>query len=858
MNQTPKLTKALLQSDNREQKRMRPRARLAAFLAFFALSAVYIILMIYTQKDLQKGLRLYPEQPDHFHEGFVNEATGEPVGGKHTLAVPRGEEVTLVKTMPEGLKDGCRLSVLTSGVRVRVYAGDKLIYASGLRDEERIGREPGRIINLIDLSEAPEGSELRLRFEAYKRRGIINVRSINAGTEAALLLHAMRMNAGVLFGCIFSGFLGLILLGYGIYFRAKGAGNSKEVLCVGFFSLLVSVFACTDSTLIQLFTDHLAIRYQLRYYMLTLLFVPFMILFKNRCRGSVRLLVAENYGLVALLFFNTGLYITGLMPLSDSISLVYGLWALLLVTCFAMLIREVRVYKNTTVIIPFVSYLFMVGSAVADFICYDAGWYDIDDLFFGVALLLFLMLFSVFSYRDNMSSLNRIQFLNYYRDLAFTDQVTGGKTRSWFVEEADRILKNNENYTVVYFDLIHFKMVNDTIGRTLGDGVLRAMYETLNGMLEKNEIICHAGDAHFLLLLAQTDKKALHERLYAMKQKLNEIPIGGMEHNRVGVIAGAYLIPEDKQSVPRMIDRAIMARNEMQIEVINGFGCGFFTEAVLDKLRREDDLKNRMLDGMKAGEFLIYLQPKVDPESGKIKGAEALARWMDPIEGIISPGEFIPIFENNGSIITMNLFMLRGTIRIINGWIKNGIQPVTVSVNLSRISIHNPLFMDEFTSIMRDPATPVSYLEFEFTENVVYESAEQMNKLVEQIHGFGSTCSIDDFGCSYSNLTMLKDIPVDVLKLDRDFLYYDGEHDLTGQNHAEMTDIVSDRSLTIVESVVTLAHELHMEVVAEGVENKEQADFLKGCGCDMIQGYYYSRPLPEEEFIKYLKARNTD
>ncbi len=837
-----------------DRKQLKPEYReqgasleafLIGFVALFVFVAMYALLMRRSLSSAQENLLLRPAAVQDFGHGFTDAATNEPIDAQ-IIMLDRVDKLTIEKQIPAAQTTGLRLTFLTEGTNVEAFADGAKIYDTGLSDAEKMGREPGRITNMIDLPDAAGGTPLKLTFTPYKRHATVNLGSMCIGTEASLLFRALSMNIPVAFGCTFAICLGLILLGYGLYFHIKKTRYSTEILLIAIFAMLAALWACMDSTLFQLFTDKLAIRYQLRYYLLAVLFIPIVFLFKNRCKGSTRPFAIINSGFAIVLILNTSLYAMNVLPLSDSVYLVYALWVALWIISLIKMIDEKKHHQNSALIYPFLAYTYLMLAALSDFVLYEWRLTDRDSLLFKIVLLLFLLVFSVSRFRANFTNLRNNDFVEYYRDLAFTDPVTEGYSTNWFAEKSAAYLKDQKNYAVVYFDLLHFKMVNDTIGRKGGDAALKEMYAAVSRHMKNREVMCHAGDAHFLLLLNETEQEIITKRLMAMKQAINAVPLSGMEQNNVGVIAGVYRVGEEELSVARMIDRAIIARNEMQIEVINGFGCAFFTEAILDKLRREDALKNRMLDGMKAGEFMIYLQPKVDPKTGNVRGAEALARWMDPIEGMISPSEFIPIFENNGSIISMNLFMLRGTVAIINDWIRAGITPVTVSVNLSRVSIHNPLFMDAFTYIMKDEDTPVSYLEFEFTENVVYESAEQMNELVEMIHGFGSTCSIDDFGCSYSNLTMLKDIPVDVLKLDQDFL----------KQHAALN--VTGRSLTIVDAIISMAHELRMEVVVEGVENKEQADFLKDCGCDMIQGYYYARPLPVAEFEAYLKSRNPE
>ncbi len=413
------------------------------------------------------------------------------------------------------------------------------------------------------------------------------------------------------------------------------------------------------------------------------------------------------------------------------------------------------------------------------------------------------------------------------------------KSFHYFEKTVQNLVKSSRKYAVVFYDIIHFKMVNDDVGRAEGTRILRAVYCVLEQALQKNEAICHAQGAHFFMLLEASDLNLLVKRLENMKKSMNKLPAGEMDTNQMSVCVGIYQVEKENLSVVQMTDRAIMARCASGIEMIDGFGYKLYSDEIRLKLARENDLKNRMLKGMEKGEFKVYLQPKVELSTGCVHAAEALARWEDPNEGMIFPAEFIPVFENNGAIIKMNLYMLRGVCKILKDWVARGWTPVVISVNLSKISIHNPLFISEFKSIMEDPETPVKYLEFEFTENAAYENPQKLSQLIDQIHKWGATCSIDDFGCSYSNLNMLKDVPVDVLKLDKEFF------DINPEN--------GERAMKIVSAIIKLAHDIGMEIVAEGVEDEAQASYLKEIGCDMIQGFYFSKPLSIERFEEYWR-----
>lgn len=816
---------------------------LFGLVSLVAIIIIYVLLLRTNYGLDYQDIKLKSSPVESFSHGFTREDTGEEISDTAVLILDEGEEITIVKTLPDITYGNRKLSMRTNGVSIRAYANDEGIYTYGLSNSETFGKEGGLLYNTIDLMQVKAGQELKFVFRAYKNHATVSMRSFVRGTDSSITLMILKNETLAIFGSVLSAFWGLILIGCGLYFRLKGTNDAQEMSFIGFFAVVAALWMFADSTLFQFTSGQMAIRYQASYYLFTLMFIPLVLICRGRCEGSVKLLTIENSGFVVLLIMDTILYMSGIMPLSDSIIFTYILIGTVIVTCCAYLIREDRKYNNRRLHNPLIFFLLLIIAAAFDLILYDGGLTDNSTFYFKAALILFTVMTSSSCFKSNSMVLREKRFMGYYRDLAFEDSVTGGNSLYYFMEETPKKLKYDRDYIIAYFDLQQFKLVNDTIGRRGGDEILKKMYQTMSDTLNTNELMCHMGGGHFLFLLKAEEEKIISERLYSLKKLINRIPVGGMDENRVNAICGVYYVDDEDLTLAEMIDRAEMSRNEMRIEVIDGFGCAFFDDAIRDRLRRDNNLKNRILNGMKAGEFKIYLQPKVDPKDGRVRGAEALARWMDPVEGMISPNEFIPVFENNGSIIQMNLFMLKGTIRIINSWIERGITPPVVSVNLSKISIHNPLFMDEFTSIMEDENTPVKYLEFEFTESMLYESAEKMNELVDKIHKWGATCSIDDFGCSYSNLTMLKDILVDAVKLDRDFLVYNASQ--------------KERAHRVVETIVKLSHELGMEVVMEGVESEEHAVFIKNCGCDMIQGFYYSKPLPGNEFEEYLIERNS-
>lgn len=245
-----------------------------------------------------------------------------------------------------------------------------------------------------------------------------------------------------------------------------------------------------------------------------------------------------------------------------------------------------------------------------------------------------------------------------------------------------------------------------------------------------------------------------------------------------------------------------------------------------------------MDDALINEEFVVYLQPQQSLRDGKIIGAEALVRWQDPTYGLIPPSHFIPLFEKNRFIIKLDLYVFEKTCAIIQKWISQGHTPVSVSVNMSKVHLDCPDFVSSYEKIRQRYHIPASLLEFEFTETMMSQHPQQLLQVVNQIHAYGYRCSLDDFGSGDSSFNLLKDIWVDTLKLDKAFF---------GSSQLD-----NPREKDIITSIIDLSGKLGMQTVAEGVETNAQRDFLRAAGCDIIQGYLFSRPLPILEFEKLM------
>ncbi|MDX5684949.1 putative bifunctional diguanylate cyclase/phosphodiesterase, partial [Clostridioides difficile] len=267
----------------------------------------------------------------------------------------------------------------------------------------------------------------------------------------------------------------------------------------------------------------------------------------------------------------------------------------------------------------------------------------------------------------------------------------------------------------------------------------------------------------------------------------------------------------------------------------------FFNEDTRNRLYKEKRLEDNMNKALEKGEFIVYYQPKYSLDDvNEIEGAEALIRWNSPEFGFISPIDFVPLFEKNGFIVNIDMFVFEEVCKTLNKWINKGYTPVPISVNMSRVHLYRDNFIENITDLISKYNISPEFIELELTESVVFDNLNILIDIMKKIKEIGFLISMDDFGSGYSSLNLLKDLSFDILKLDRGFLI-------------ETTD--TKRGKIIISKIVEMAKAIDIKVICEGVETYEQVEFLKEIGCDKVQGYLFAKPMVLDEFEKHLNFK---
>ena len=413
-----------------------------------------------------------------------------------------------------------------------------------------------------------------------------------------------------------------------------------------------------------------------------------------------------------------------------------------------------------------------------------------------------------------------------------TDSLTDGFNRDGFLRAAEELLGKEKKgaYSVVYLNVKNFRYINESWGEEDGNKTLIFIYKELQKMVKPQELAARSSMDHFFLLLDEASDYEIEERVRRVESDINNRIRNRFGKYSLEFSAGAYRM-EDDNEISQAMNKAMHASRLGEEKHI----CSFYQGAIAEQISRENHLNALFDESLKNHDFYAYLQPKVSAGKEKCCEAEALVRWIHPREGMIYPSDFIPVLERNGKICSLDLYIFEEICRLMQSWISQG-KPVTrISVNLSRFHIRNAGsdIWKKYQEIKERYQIPDGVLEIELTETALLESHqfEFVKQVLDGFRRIGMSVALDDFGFAYSSLSLLKDLEVDTLKLDRTFFLNE-----------------SERSRSIVRNVIGLAHSLHMNVVAEGIETMEQVDALRRIDCDFIQGYVYSRPISADEF----------
>jgi len=432
-----------------------------------------------------------------------------------------------------------------------------------------------------------------------------------------------------------------------------------------------------------------------------------------------------------------------------------------------------------------------------------------------------------------------IRKLNRIKNSEEIDLMFNVSGKFKFIKDAELVVNSSpyKSYALVHYDINKFTIINNSVGYKAGDEILQQIGKTLRRNLT-DEIIGKAEGDNFFVLFEYRNKNELVDRACCISGEIESMKIWGRHKINPAVKTGIYFINNEDLDIRLAIDRAFFAKSMLKSSYKSDYaiyedrmGC-----SLIEVKRIEDD----MYRALNEKEFRVYLQPKVDLQTGVISGAEALVRWDHPDLGLLGPDRFIPIFEKNGFIVNLDKFVFEEVCSNIRKWLKLGYDVVPVSVNVSRVHFLNSNFVSDYNKIKKKYKVSDDLIEIEITESVVFsnENEKEVFTVMRKFRDEGFEISMDDFGSGYSCLGLLKEMPIDTLKLDKMFL----------------NNIEEYNSQIIVSNIVNMAKNLNLNVVSEGVETYTQVDFLRDIGCDMAQGYVFAKPKPVDEYEKLINS----
>ncbi len=454
-----------------------------------------------------------------------------------------------------------------------------------------------------------------------------------------------------------------------------------------------------------------------------------------------------------------------------------------------------------------------------------------------------LIIFTAFASFSLLFAVLFIVYKNKLNNLLLKDELSGLATTRKFISDAEKILATAKpsQYSIVSMDINSYRYITEAFGQKKGHQIIAKLGQHFKTVAPEGTLICRNYNDNFSILLQASFLPVIEDIVVNITTVPDEIKAMLPDHFKLEFSVGVFEIKNTLESIEVMMDKADSARKAGKTS-FNPKRIFLFSSEMENSSAREKDIIFDMERALSENEFLVYYQPKFQFNTGKIIGAEALVRWNHKKRGILTPSYFIPLFEKNGFIEKIDLLVFENVCQFLDKWNKaqadkNEKQSLTISCNLSRVQLYNPNVAKIYKEIAAKYEIAPSKIEIELTESLMMDNKERLLKAMNDIKNAGFSISVDDFGSGFSSLGLLKDIPANVLKLDKEFLN---------------TQKDTQKEHIIINSVINMAKELEMTTVAEGVEDKEQSDLLRKMGCDIVQGFFYAKPMPQDDFKELL------
>lgn len=430
---------------------------------------------------------------------------------------------------------------------------------------------------------------------------------------------------------------------------------------------------------------------------------------------------------------------------------------------------------------------------------------------------------------------------SYLQRIKGIDRLTGVMSYEKFRMEALKLLKRKKKpFALIFLGIQDFARINDEYGYVVGDEVLKTFARMIQHDLSEGELFCRIKGDDFILIVNSCPVETISQKVHHYTNELTTQFRRQYTGITINCFGGTYAIPLEETDINRCIDKAMKARNVAKLNFYETGGIYVYTKKFETSENEKETMNRIMTDALENGGFCVYFQSKVDITTGKISGAEALVRLRDKEGGLVPPGKFIPLAEQTGIIVEIDQFVYEETFRLIRKWLDEGKEVPVISVNLSRLHLMDDQLPERMKALCGVYGLRPEQIELEITESVFFQDADRLIDMIKRLKAVGFVISMDDFGAGYSTLNFMKSLPVDIIKIDGGFF---------------MKNKMDDKNKAVVSAIMQLSNNLNFKTVSEGVETDEQVEFIKEQGGKYVQGYYFYKPMPPEEFAGLLEEK---
>ncbi len=823
-------------------KGIRRISNITVCVAVVVIFAVFFSASLFIDKGM--WIRLPMGHPKEFQGEWTDVDTGEKLDSDTPLVIAPGKSRKIRCRMRETMVSKGHYIAFWTGYMDYAVAIDHKEVLKSDESDYAFGHESSEHWAIFKIHQEPEGRELTLaltnRMDSDQR---FYLKYMAAGSAADIREFIFALNSPKLAFVVLLDLLGILLFVYTALmklYRVRSR-SKKPPFFLGLLCFTSGIWVFIDSPFPQYITGSLTARYQSFFAAMALIPMILLLLFRDVVKEGRRALNALliAYDIWILIFM--GAYVAGGIPLELGMLGTFGMLGIIAAVMICLLWINYRHNGDRHSIVTIVAFLFMSAGITVDVGRYLILGNTMDATVgyrHGVTMAI-LILIAVLS-RDAVASLRDAQRARTYKDRAYIDKTTGGNTRVFLDDKIRKVPDTGRFFVFATFEAYSHLLLS--LGEYKGSKLLKDIYRHMGITLNENEYMCYMGDSNFGFYLLADSLQEIHKKCFRLQTQVEMAMSENQIVSSAKISFAAYNNDQKGKSLEDMVIRCLAALKDKSPSLFGDIILHEYNKEAKRRLALEHYLEDHVDQALEDRAITFYLQPKVRLSDGRVHGAEALARWISEETGFIKPDQFIPIFEQSGMIRKVDLCIFRQVCEQIAEWMKEtDVEVPVVSVNISKAAINYTGFFTPYRKIMKETGVPGKYLEFELTENIAYENIELLRQLIEDIHRTGAKCSMDDFGKSYSNLSVFGTLSFDIAKMDICFF-----------NRGFPED---DEQNLLVTGTLNLLQRLGLTVVAEGIDNEKQVERLRALHCDMVQGYYFGKPMTCAEFRQLQRQR---